>query len=129
MDNNDSQIFQLLEIRRREWSEDEIGILNMWTDVLAPGRFENAADVVRQIDELCPSMDDNKQVLDFNWSIWDTMISIARSPDATNETRERLVQVVLELAKFDKGTVLVHGSVRKQFPRSFSRVIILQSLF
>lgn len=125
MNSDDSQVFQLLEVQGREWSEDEICILNMWTNALAPVRHEDATEVVRKIDELCPSMDDNKQVLDFNWSIWDTMISIARSPDVTSETQERLVQVVLELEKVDKGTILVHGSVRKQFPRSFLRAIIL----
>lgn len=112
MDSNLSQIIQLLEGQRRERpeSEHDLDILNMWAHALAPATQETE-DVVRQIDELCPSIDENERVLEFLWSFWDIMLSIARNRDVTSQIQERLVKIVLELKKLDKGMVIVDGQV------------------
>lgn len=113
MDSNISRIIQVLEDQRREWTESKYGmaILNTWANALTPATQETAAEAARQIDGLCPSIDENEQVLEFLWSLWDIMLSIARSPDVTSEIQERLVEIVSELERLDKGTVIVMGQV------------------
>lgn len=113
MESNNSQLFLLSGNTSRQLSENETSILNLWANATALGTQETAAEVSRRIDGLCPSLDNNKQVQDFVWMLWDMMLLIARSPYVTSEIQERLIHVILELQKIDRGTVFIEGDVRE----------------
>lgn len=104
---NNSDLFQLQQIRERELSEYETSIVGIWASAMAPATRESAAEAARQIDERCPSLEDTEQTAEFVWRLWDIMLDIASSPDVTSHIQERLVSVVLELKQIDKGTVVL----------------------
>ncbi|KAJ4392947.1 hypothetical protein N0V93_002151 [Gnomoniopsis smithogilvyi] len=105
----DSQLFQLQDIRKRELSEEETSIVNIWANATAAATQESAAEVAHQIDRMCPSIDDVEKARDFTWMLWDIMLSVAASPDVTSEIQQSIVSVVLELQKIDRGAIFIEG--------------------
>lgn len=105
MTANNSQLFQLEAIRKRELSDDANAIVNIWSSAMAPSARESIIEAARQIDKRCPPIEDTEKTAEYVWMLWDIMLDIASSPDVTIQIQERLVSVVSELQTIDRGTV------------------------
>ncbi len=105
MADNTNDLAQLERIRRRELSEQEREILNVFALAIRPGvlQADGAVEAARQLDALCPPLDQNKNAKDYIWAVWDIMLDIAGSPDVQDQVHHCLVSVLQELALIAKG--------------------------
>lgn len=72
---------------------------------MAPATRDSAAEAARQLDQCCPPLEDTEQTAEFVWTVWNVILDITSSPDVTSEMQERLISIVLELQKIDRGIV------------------------
>jgi hypothetical protein len=111
MADNESSLFHLGLIRRRNLSEQETNILNAFAWGMQPATPETAAEAVRQLNDSCPPLAQEEEANNYLWQVWDIMMDIARSPDVTSEVHKRLVAILECLRQCAKGELMVDVSI------------------
>lgn len=109
MAGNESSLSQLELIRERDLSDGETNVLAAFDCAMHPARPETAAEVAQWLDYFCPPLEQEEEAQDYIWTIWETMLNVARSPDVTSEIHERLVSIVEHLRQCAKGEMDVYG--------------------
>ncbi len=106
---NESSLFQLKFIRERTLSEQETNILNAFDYGMQPATVETAAEAARRLDRLFPHLEQVKEANDYLLAVWELMMDMARSPEATGPVHERLVLIVGTLRRCLQGSLSVGG--------------------
>lgn len=109
MADSESSIFHLALVKQRTASEQEINILNAFACGMQPATPETAAEAARQLDDLCPPLEQAKETKDYLWMVWEILFDIAASHDVANEIHERLMNILQSLRLCAKGDVDVWG--------------------
>ncbi len=109
MAGNETSLFQLELIRRRDLSAQETNILNALACGMQPATAEAAAEAARQLDSFFPPLEQVKEANDYLWAVWEVIIDIARSPDVMIQVHERLVSILENLRRCAKGDLNVWG--------------------
>ncbi len=105
MADKENSLSQLERIRRRELSDQEREILNVFAHATRPGvlQADAAVEAARQLDALCSPLDQDKNAKDYIWAIWDIMLDVAGSPEVHDQVHHCLVSVLQELKLIAKG--------------------------
>lgn len=106
---DEGSLLHLELIRQNTLTEQETIILNVFARGIQPATAEAAAEAAHQFDILCPPLEQEDEANDYLWMVWRIMITVARSPDVTNEVHIRLVSILDILRQFAKGNLDVHG--------------------
>ncbi|KAH8817015.1 hypothetical protein F5884DRAFT_694089 [Xylogone sp. PMI_703] len=62
-----------------------------------------------QLDYLCASLEQEEEVTDYFWMVWEIMFNIVKNPDVTSGIHEQLVNIVRCLQQCAKGDLGVWG--------------------
>lgn len=106
---NESNLFNLELVTKRDLSKQGTDILNAFSRGMQPATPETAAEAARRLDGLCPPLEQEQAAYDYLWMLWEIMLDVVRSPDATSEIHERFVAVLEDLRQCAKGTLDVWG--------------------
>lgn len=105
MEDRESAIFGLELISKKTLSPQEVDILKLFA-------CENADEAAFQIDSFCPPLAEQKEASSYLWTVWEVMVDIVRSPDATSEIHKHLVSILQGLVLIAKGELVVwNGSI------------------
>ncbi|KAK9414564.1 hypothetical protein SUNI508_11137 [Seiridium unicorne] len=96
----EGSLFPLESIRGKSLTPRKIDILNALAS-------ESANEAVRRIDGCCPPLTETEDAADYLWAVWQIIVNVVTSPDATSEIYEHLVSVLQGLTQVAKGELLV----------------------
>ena len=102
MANNACDLSELELVKQRQPSAWESDILNAFAIAMRPEPHA-AKDAARQINSLCPPLDQREEAGNYIWEVWRMLLDIARSPDVPDEVHSRLMNVLQELKQCAKG--------------------------
>ncbi|KAK6452848.1 hypothetical protein FP744_10009099 [Trichoderma asperellum] len=106
MEDRESALFGLELITRKTLSPQEVDILKLFA-------CENADEAAFQIDSFCPPLAEQKEASSYLWTVWEVMVDIVRSPDATSEIHKHLVSILQGLVLIAKGELVVWNAKRQ----------------
>jgi hypothetical protein len=96
-----------LELMQSRYSKQETVILNA---LLLGWSLRQTRQRMRpELDGLCPPLDQEQEALDRFWATWEIMLGISRCRNVQYELYERLVGIVRELQRFERGELNVWG--------------------
>ncbi|EHL01948.1 hypothetical protein M7I_1896 [Glarea lozoyensis 74030] len=72
-----------------------------------------AAEAAHQFDILCPPLEQVHEANHYLYTLWNVMITIARSPDVTSDIHVQLVGILQILRQTSKGELDVYGMTRR----------------
>lgn len=98
-----SRLLGLEAIQQRDLSEGQVNLIHIFGDGIGQSSPESIAEVVRQVDELCPALTEEKDARNYLWMLFDMVIAIARSPDSQSDLHEYLLAVLDSLRQRAKG--------------------------
>ena len=96
-------------IRQRNLFRQEESILDALTLGIHPATAEAAWAAARQLDRLCPALENEQDARDYLWRVWHLMVDAARSPDVSDEVHIRLVSILEHLQQCAKGELKAWG--------------------
>lgn len=100
MEGRERALFGLELIAKKDLSPQEVDILKLFV-------CENADEAAFQIDYFCPPLAEEDKASDYLWAVWEIMVDVVRSPDATSEIHEHLVSILQSLVLIAKGELMV----------------------
>ena len=106
---NRTNLFDLEAIRERRLSDLENNILNAFAYGMQSATQNLAIETAHYLDVFCPPVDQEKELHEYLWKIWELIFDIAQSPDVTAEIQQRLVSVVETVRECSKGEINIHG--------------------
>jgi hypothetical protein len=99
----DNPLLNVDLITKTDLSESDIAIL-------AAFNREDADAAAHEIDHLCPSLvESQEKARKYLWRLWDLMVTIVESPDATSEIHEHFVNILQCLMQIPKGELKNHN--------------------
>ncbi|EPE27923.1 hypothetical protein GLAREA_04714 [Glarea lozoyensis ATCC 20868] len=110
---DDSSLFDLESIRDGEYSEEEWTVLKIFAHGIQPAMPGVAAEAAHQFDILCPPLEQVHEANHYLYTLWNVMITIARSPDVTSDIHVQLVGILQILRQTSKGELDVYGAKRR----------------
>ncbi|KAK6065697.1 hypothetical protein SCUP234_12458 [Seiridium cupressi] len=102
----EGSIFQLESIRGKSLTPRK-------TDILNALACESANEAARRIDGHCPPLTETEDAADYLWDVWQVIVDIAMSPDATTEIYDHLVTILQGLTQVAKGELLVWTGIKR----------------
>lgn len=107
MSENDS-LFPLAVLKEKDLSEQHKNILNTFFRGLPLATPDIAAGIAYEFDYCCPPLENEEETERYLWAIWEVMMNIAGSTEATSQIHVSLVKILEELRLFAKGDINVY---------------------
>ncbi|KAF4915737.1 hypothetical protein CGCF415_v001355 [Colletotrichum fructicola] len=78
---NSNPVYRIKRFQNRDFSEQQRAIIDVLATAVASIHTKSSEEAAAKIDSLCPPSDQEEEVKDWLWTLWEILIDIARFGD------------------------------------------------
>ncbi|KAJ0377533.1 hypothetical protein COL26b_004240 [Colletotrichum chrysophilum] len=84
---NSNPVYRIKRFQNRDFSEQQRAIIDVLATAVASIHTKSSEEAAAKIDSLCPPSDQEEEVKDWLWTLWEILIDIARFDPTTGYTK------------------------------------------